>query len=301
MWLTSRFSAIWGTPQQFRGSAVAAPAIMVLSAPMIGRLFSSRRDANQRSARTPTRPVAPQPPARVPAGTRVYAIGDVHGRYDLLCELEQSIISHLHRHPVDRPVLIYIGDYVDRGYESRQVIDHLIAPPPAGFERICLKGNHEDFLLRFLDDTGVAHMWLVNGGRETLLSYDVALTAGLDLEKQIEGAQTALRDCFPVAHRDFLQSLPLAHIEGDFLFVHAGVRPGVPTEQQQESDLLWIRDQFLRSTKRLDGRVVVHGHTVVSEPDIQDNRIAIDTGAFATGRLTCLVIEDTDLTFIRTG
>lgn len=275
---------------------------MVLSAPMIGRFFSSRRDASQRSsARTSTRTSPAEPPAMVPAGTRVYAIGDVHGRYDLLCELEQTIVTHLRQHPVDRAVLIYIGDYVDRGYESRQVIDHLIAPPPAGFERVCLKGNHEDFLLRFLDDTGVAHMWLVNGGRETLLSYGVALTAGLDLEKQIEGAQTALRNCFPDRHREFLQSLPLAHSEGDFLFVHAGVRPGVPMAQQQESDLLWIRDQFLRSTKRQEGRVVVHGHTVVSEPDVQANRIGIDTGAFATGRLTCLLIEGADLAFLQTG
>lgn len=282
---------------------VAASAIMVWSAVMLGRLFTSRRESAQRreSQRASARPELAGPPAAVPVGTRVYAIGDVHGRYDLLCALEATIVTHLAQHPIERPVLVYIGDYVDRGYESRQVVDHLIAPPPPGFTRICLKGNHEDFVLRFLEDTAVAHMWLVNGGRETLLSYGVALTAGLDLEQQIEGAQAALRDRLPAAHREFMQSLPLSHVEGDYLFVHAGVRPGVPMEHQSESDLLWIRDQFLRSTRRLAGKVVVHGHTVVSEPDVQSNRVGIDTGAFATGRLTCLVIEGSDLAFFQTG
>lgn len=262
------------------------------------RLFAARKSPAAR--REPTTPAVNRPVVRVPAGTRVYAIGDVHGRLDLLRDLEAKIVAHATQNPVSRPVLVYIGDYVDRGYESRQVLDHLIAPPPAGFDRVCLKGNHEDFLLRFLDDTSIAPMWLVNGGRETLLSYGITLTAGLELGDQVSDAQARLRDEFPQAHHDFLTSLKLSHLEGDYLFVHAGVRPGVPLEQQKESDLLWIRDEFLRSDSTHNGRVVVHGHTVVAEPEVRSHRIGIDTGAFATGHLTCLVIEGSDRGFFQT-
>ena len=267
------------------------------------RLFATRKEAEGR--REPPRsaasgPAVNRPVVSVPADTRVYAIGDIHGRLDLLRQLEAKIVAHAAQAPVARHVLVYIGDYVDRGYESRQVIDHLIAPPPAGFDRVCLKGNHEDFMLRFLDDAHIAPMWLVNGGRETLLSYGITLPAGHDLGDQIADAQARFRDTLPPAHLAFLKGLKLSHVEGGYVFVHAGVRPGVALEDQAESDLLWIRDEFLHSRAGHDNQVVVHGHTVVAEPEVQAHRIGIDTGAFATGRLTCLVLEGSDRGFFQT-
>ncbi len=241
-----------------------------------------------------------RPHGTVPPGTRVYAIGDIHGRYDLLTVLEQQIRLDSEARPAHRHVLVYLGDYIDRGYESRAVVDHLLEPPAAGFERICLKGNHEDFMLKFLEDVKVGPIWLVNGGRETLMSYDVMPPLGLGISEEVLAEiQESLRDSVPRAHLDFMASLHLSHREGDYLFVHAGVRPGIPIDAQDESDMLWIRDAFLRS-KQPHGYVVVHGHTPAAEPDIRPNRIGIDTGAFASGRLTCLVLEGDDFRFLAT-
>jgi serine/threonine protein phosphatase 1 len=208
---------------------------------------------------------AAAPVATVPDGTRVYAIGDVHGRLDLLRDLHQQIRDHGREYPVDRRVVVHIGDYIDRGYQSRQTIDYLLDSPLAGFDMVYLQGNHERTLLEFLEDLSVGPSWLRYGGRETLFSY------GLEWDRDPE----------------------------DYLFVHAGVRPGVPLERQRPEDLLWIRDEFLRSDAD-HGKVIVHGHSISEEPVLRANRVGIDTGAFATGRLTCLVLEGNQRSFLST-
>jgi serine/threonine protein phosphatase 1 len=240
------------------------------------------------------------PVAKVPRDTRVYAIGDVHGRLDLLQDLHQQICDHAGEYPVDRRVVVHIGDYIDRGYQSRQTIDYLLDAPLDGFDMVHLLGNHERTLLEFLDDIEVGPGWLRYGGRETLFSYDVEWDLHFDEpEEALRRIQADLRRKLPERHRRFLETLPLTHQEGDYLFVHAGVRPGVPLDRQAPDDLLWIRDEFLNSTAD-HGKVVVHGHSISEEPVLRANRVGIDTGAFATGRLTCLVLEGNERSFLST-
>jgi len=241
---------------------------------------------------------APQP-ATVPPATRVYAIGDIHGRADLLRSLHAQIEADAAGH-AGRRVLIYLGDYVDRGKWSREVIDVLLDEKPAGFETVYLMGNHERAMLDFLDDATAGPMWFMNGGLETLRSYGVPVSVTHPAAVSPFAAQAALRARLPARHRDFLSALTLTHVEGDYLFVHAGIRPSVPLTAQRAHDLLWIRDEFLRST-RDHGKVVVHGHTISAAPEERPNRIGIDTGAFATGRLTCLCLEGPQRRFFVTG
>ncbi len=231
---------------------------------------------------------------RAPDDTIVYAIGDIHGRGDLLAELHRLIEIDARARPVERRVIVHLGDYVDRGPDSRGVLDRLIGAPLAGFQSVHLKGNHEDLLLRFLDG-GAGGIWLMNDGDATLRSYGVAAD-DVDPGK----AQRAFGKRLPPAHRAFLEGLALEHREGDYLFVHAGIRPGVPLDRQAPADLLWIREPFLGWTGD-HGAVVVHGHTPVPEPEMRANRIGIDTGAFYSGRLTCLVLEGGGRRFLSTG
>jgi serine/threonine protein phosphatase 1 len=244
-------------------------------------------------------PAASRPAAEAPPGSRVYAIGDIHGRRDLLEEVHRAIAADLHGAPPTlNKVAVYIGDYVDRGDDSRGVIDRLLSAPLVGFRSVHILGNHEDMLLRFLEDSTVAPLWLQNGGDATLESYGIdwrAYVQGHDFEP----LRTAFRAAIPTAHLRFLRSLSLSHIEGDYLFVHAGIRPGRDVTQQDPEDLVWIRDEFLGSDAD-HGKVVVHGHSISSEPEMLDNRIGIDTGAFATGRLTCLVLEGATRRFLQT-
>jgi serine/threonine protein phosphatase 1 len=232
---------------------------------------------------------------RLPEGTRVYAVGDVHGRADLLDRVLFQIDAHLSRNPVSRAIEVFLGDYVDRGPDSRRVIDLLIARREKR-ETICLKGNHETYLLEFLKDPNVFDIWIEYGGLETLLSYGVSPP-----KKPTPGERKQLARSFakllPKYHLRFLSQLKTSFTCGDFLFVHAGVQPGVPLKQQREEHLLWIRDDFLRADQDFE-KYVVHGHTPVKEPDIRPNRVNIHTGAFATGRLTCLMIEGEELQVI---
>ena len=229
--------------------------------------------------------------AALPEGIRIYAVGDVHGRSDLLERLLAAIDADCKQRPIARPITVFVGDYIDRGPDSRNVLDLLLQWQQA-HEAIFLRGNHETFLPRFLSDPGSLDEWRQYGGLETLLSYGLKPSINPDRDEQIRLA-TELADILPREHLDFLQSLELSFSCGDFLFVHAGVRPCVPIHEQTEDDLLWIRDDFLTWEKPFE-RFVVHGHTPVSEPDLRPNRINIDTGAYATGRLTCVVIENTD-------
>jgi serine/threonine protein phosphatase 1 len=235
---------------------------------------------------------------RVPEDSLVIAIGDVHGRLDLLTALEARIVEYARTRPEPRRLLVYLGDYIDRGYQSRQVVDHLVRPPPAGFERVCLLGNHEEFLLRFVELPADGSAWLANGGRETLMSYGVNLPTGAMLPDDIARARGSLLAQLPEVHLDFLRDLVAYHVEGDYLFVHAGVRPGRSLTDQRLDDLLWIREEFLDSNAN-HGYVVVHGHTVVDDPDIRPNRIGIDTGAYASGRLTALALAGAGRDFLR--
>lgn len=251
------------------------------------RLFNSERRAQ---------PV----PAQAPAGRQIYVVGDIHGRADLLRQMRGMILADATAHRNRQPVVVYLGDYVDRGLESRQVLDLLLEEPLPGFEEIRLLGNHEQAMLDFLEDPGIGPAWLYYGGAATLYSYGINAQA-----RPPEGGErfahlsVELARVLPPRHLQLLRRLKLHHVEGDYLFVHAGIRPGVPIERQQREDLLYIRDEFLNFSDS-HGRIVVHGHTITAEPDVRANRIGIDTGAFATGRLTCLVLDGAERRFLQT-
>lgn len=243
----------------------------------------------QRRGRGPDAP-------RVGAGTVVYAIGDVHGRADLLARLLARIEGDAARRPASRRVVVFLGDYVDRGPDSRGVLEMLCQGPPEGFEWVLLRGNHEDFLLAFLDDPSLCLPWMFNGGDATIYSYLGRMPGEWD-------DFARLRDDFlrrlPPPHLRLLGELRLQYVEGDYLFVHAGVRPGVPLEEQSPRDLTWIRGEFLSSAAD-HGKVVVHGHTIAREPVVRRNRIGIDTGAFASNVLTAVVLEGPEIAFLHT-
>jgi serine/threonine protein phosphatase 1 len=249
----------------------------------------------------PTQPMVDRHVARVPPGVCVYAVGDVHGRADLLHALREQIVADsLQLTPGTEKIVVYMGDYVDRGLESRQVVDTLIREPLSDFRSVHLLGNHDAWLLSFLVDAEVGATWLKYGGDVTLHSYGIRLGTPLGDDRYFDRLQRTLRSRLPREHVDFLQNLELMFETGDYLFVHAGIRPGVPIDQQTADDLLWIREPFL-SWEQTFGRVVVHGHTVDSSPVVRHNRIGIDTGACWTGRLTCLVLEEGTHRFISTG
>ena len=238
-------------------------------------------------------------PAAVPAGRRVYAVGDIHGRRDLLEALHDRILEDAADHAGSRFVVVYLGDYVDRGMQSREVVDLLLDEPLQGFETIHLKGNHEAFLLGFLEEPADGAGWLFNGGLQTLASYGLKPSATATAGDGLPKLQAELLAALPERHLDFYAALKMWHVEGDYAFVHAGIRPGTPLESQTEQDLLWIRESFLDS--RADhGKVVVHGHTITWEPEVRVNRIGIDTGAFASGVLTCLVLDGETREFLHT-
>jgi serine/threonine protein phosphatase 1 len=253
---------------------------------MIARLFPRGR---------PEEAVAPHGPS----GSRVYAIGDIHGRADLLGHLHQLIHEDAYRRQAPRNVVVYLGDYIDRGKDSAAVIDLLLDEPLPSFERVHLRGNHEDSLLRFLDDVSIGPAWFFYGGDATLESYGVRPPAPAARPQELLRVQRELKRRLPERHLRFYEALTFAHAEGDYLFVHAGLRPGVPIEAQNPADLLWIRDEFLSSSEDF-GKIVVHGHSITARPDVQKNRIGIDTGAFASDILTCLVLEGGEWSFLQT-
>jgi len=224
--------------------------------------------------------------ARLPPGLRVYAIGDIHGRADLLDRLHDKIEADLATAPA-KTVIVYLGDYVDRGPDSHGVIERLTRSRFAGVEIVALLGNHEDMLLQFLDAPYGASLWLSNGGDATLNSYKVKVPASFD---ELLLTQRALLGIMPRHHKQFLGSLPEQVQFGDYLFVHAGIKPGLPLDRQSREQMIWIRDVFLDSETD-HGLIVVHGHTIVHEVEWRPNRIGVDTGAYTTGRLTALVLE----------
>jgi serine/threonine protein phosphatase 1 len=247
-----------------------------ISKPRLDTLWNSRSLQKEQAA------------ARLPDGLRVYAIGDIHGRADLLEGLLLQIDADCKRYPSNRPIVVFLGDYIDRGPASKEVLDLLLRCERTK-EAVYLKGNHETFVHRFLREPATLDEWRLCGGLETLVSYGLKPSINPNAAEQTQLAEE-LAISMPKQHLEFIESLDLSFSCGDFLFVHAGIRPGVPIRKQKEEDLLWIREEFLFCEDRFE-KFVVHGHTPVPTPDIRSNRINIDTGAFATGRLTCIVIE----------
>jgi serine/threonine protein phosphatase 1 len=231
----------------------------------------------------------------VPDGTLVYCVGDIHGRDDLLRNMSERVEADMKTRSFDRAVTVFLGDYIDRGPGSKPVVEQLASGEwPTSI--IALAGNHEDFLKDFLDDAGILDFWRSQGGLATLHSYKVDVgpaMAGRDFAKVQAGFTTRL----PKHHRDFLDALKTSAVIGDYFFCHAGVRPGVALERQSRDDLLNIREPFLSSEAEY-GKLVVHGHTPSGAPEIRSNRIGIDTAAYATGRLTCLVLEKDQQRFL---
>lgn len=222
-----------------------------------------------------------------------FAIGDVHGRHDLLVQLENQIIKQTAGENGSK-LIVMLGDYVDRGLHSRQVIDRLLSRPPDGFERICLAGNHEHAMLAFFANPAEEASWLNWGGLETLASYGITSEQLTPRFLRSKMMRNILDSHIPEEHIDFLTTLPSLLTMPGYVFAHAGIRPGVPIEQQSDSDLLWIRDEFFEADSLGISSRVVHGHTPGSDPVISPTRICVDTGAYATDILTALKISEVD-------
>ena len=227
---------------------------------------------------------------------RLYVVGDIHGRLDLLDQLIEAIRRDANTY-AGNSLTVTLGDYIDRGPNSRGVIDRLLTNPFPG-DYIALKGNHEALLENFLDQPESGTHWRQLGGLETLHSFGIPV-APLMMGQKFENAAEQLGATLSPEHVEFLSSLKLSLTVGRFFLCHAGVRPGVPLDHQNEQDLLWIRDEFLNCEQDF-GKIVVHGHTPIEHPEVRPNRINIDTGAFATGRLTCLILEGDSYRFIST-
>lgn len=247
---------------------------------------------------TTSRTPSADPLATLAEGTRVFAIGDVHGCDDLLAHIHQGIDELNASRPPRASIEVVLGDMIDRGPNSRGVIDRLIARSRRN-RVIALSGNHEAMLLRFLAAPETLGHWLGLGGLETLRSYGIVPPAPLDDRSAAETADRALA-AIPTEHLAFLQQLPLYWSLGGFTFVHAGLRPGLSPERQAKRDLLEIRTPFLSHSGSF-GTFVVHGHTPRSEVEILHNRINLDTGAFATGRLSAALLEREGMQILRTG
>jgi len=242
-----------------------------------GRLFRGPRD---------------KPGPGLPPGYRLYAVGDVHGRDDLLGDLLARIESDSAERGRARLVVVFLGDLIDRGPSSRQVVERLRTYCPAGVRTVFLAGNHEEVLVRILD--GEARLipdWLRFGGAECLASYgvDAAEIRRLPPTQAIETVRSAI----PASHGRFIRGFDDTFRAGSYLFVHAGIRPGIPLEQQSPTDLRWIREPFLMDGSE-HGFTVVHGHTISEQVEERANRIGIDTGAYRSGVLTALGLEGSE-------
>ena len=235
-----------------------------------------------------------------PDGYRAYAIGDIHGRLDLLDELLAKIEADIAVRRRRENLLIFLGDLIDRGPDSAAVVERLRTYKPAEATTVFLGGNHEEVMLRVLagEQGGLLANWLKFGGAECLMSYGLNPNA-LALKTEAT-ALTAIKASVPQAHADFLASFADTFRFGDYLFVHAGIRPGLGIAEQSQTDLRWIREPFLDDTKD-HGFVVVHGHTISSKVDERGNRIGLDTGAYRTGILTALGVEGNDRWFLDTA
>ena len=267
--------------------------------------------------KSPVASAAIQFAASLPPGIRHYAIGDIHGRPDLLASLFDTIQQDDAKREQARTTIVFLGDYVDRGPDSKGVVDWLTgtrqarnllrrdrsSAAAAPFSFLFLMGNHEHLLLSFLENPAKGHFWLMNGGSETLLSYGLDAAqirrAMLGGQETMTGLAMAFRERLPAAHLEFFRALEPFYRAGDYFFAHAGVNPDLPLARQREDDLLWIRGKFLKWPGRF-GAVVVHGHTPAHEPDDLPNRIGIDTYAFESNKLTAVGLEGSGRWFLST-
>jgi len=240
-----------------------------------------------------TRPKRPRP--TVPEGIRVYAIADVHGCADLLDRAFARIDADIGCRPTSEVIEVFLGDYVDRGPNSREVVDLLIARRRYR-TTVCLGGNHETYVSEFLRNPDVFDDWKQYGGLATLRSYGVSAPMNPSPAERAE-LSLAFDWRVPSTHRQFFSSLQPSFTCGDYFFAHAGVRPGVALADQSVDDLLWIRKEFLFHDGDYE-KIIVHGHTPVREPEIRPNRINIDTGAYVSGQLTCLLLEGDQIKFL---
>jgi serine/threonine protein phosphatase 1 len=242
-----------------------------------------------REAKAPARP-----DAAVPEGAVAYAIGDIHGCADLLAKLLEQIVSEAGERPEDGVSLVGLGDYVDRGADSKGVIDMLLGLSASdGVDCCFLRGNHDQLLLDFLEKPDVGPEWCDFGGRETLICYGAAPPHPRAATEEWAATRDLFRELLPAEHLSFLQDLKPSHQLGDYFFAHAGARPGVPLEEQRVEDLLWIRQPFLKHPDPFE-KVVVHGHTPAVNPHLDGRRIGLDTGAYATGVLSAIRLENQD-------
>ncbi|RCS25642.1 serine/threonine protein phosphatase [Phyllobacterium salinisoli] len=219
-----------------------------------------------------------------------YAVGDVHGCYDQLMTLERIIVEDAGQLPGPK-LIVMLGDYVDRGPASAQVLEHLLAPPPQDFHRFCLMGNHEMAMLDYLDGHLPLERWLQMGASSTLLSYGMDVDHMRRVYRSPQELDDNIRSAIPERHKNFLRSLPILIDAGPFLFVHAGIRPGIRLDEQKDEDLLFIRRDFLDNAHLLD-RWVIHGHTPVEKAEPDGRRINLDTGAFYSGKLSAARLWD---------
>jgi serine/threonine protein phosphatase 1 len=234
----------------------------------------------------------------VPAGERVYAIGDIHGRLDLLNQLIARIETDDRDRGPANTIIIFLGDLVDRGPDSRGVVERAMELRRSRSNTRFLMGNHEEVFLRAVaGDLRALRLLLRIGGKETILSYGVDAEHYRKLD--FEGLANVLKERVPQAHLEFLSSFEESVEVGDYLFVHAGIRPGVAIGEQSPTDMRWIRDEFLRHRDGY-GKLVVHGHSVSDDVDVRANRIGIDTGAYASGRLTAIGLEKEGRWFLST-
>jgi len=234
----------------------------------------------------------------VPDNTRIYCVGDIHGRNDLLRQLLMKVMRDFSQYE-GSVIIVYLGDYVDRGLHSKQVIETLLNNQKTDVEYVYLRGNHEQVMLDCLQNATIIPSWLSFGGQSTLASYGVGIAKIPTKREELLEIQTSLKECLPIEHYQFLTETQLSYTLGSYFFVHAGVNPKKSLARQCPEDLLWIRDEFINVDKAYK-KIIVHGHTVTEEPEILKHRIGIDTGAYASGILSCLVLESNQQKIIQT-
>jgi len=263
--------------------------------------FERRKPASKKSTKpvsVPVQKLAEAPDGILDEQTLVYAIGDIHGRADLLENLLDQIDADATGFEGSVHI-VFLGDYIDRGFQSRQVIEILLSDRLLPYQAHFLKGNHEDALLSFLSDAEFGPKWAAYGGRETMVSYGVRPPRSMSLNSEWETAHNEFLKSFPNAHLSFFRGLPTSLKIGGYGFVHAGMRPGRSFDDQSDHDLMWIRDEFLSGESQFDVKVV-HGHTPTDAPYNDNRRINVDTGAYFTGRLTAVKLTGKTVDFIAT-
>jgi len=278
---------------------------------ILSQFRTSPREENVAAfSEAPSAPPVLQRITQAPEGLCLYAVGDIHGRMDLLLRLVEQIDADAAQLPEGvKPQIIFLGDYIDRGLQSRDVIEYFTSGALDRYDPVFLLGNHEEALLRFLQEVNFGTQWTRFGGGETLYSYGFAppnSRASLNSHEEMAKVREAwtklweaFRERLPESHLSFFQSLKPYHVAGDYLFVHAGLRPGLSLEKQSQRDMLWIREEFLDDALPFD-HLIVHGHTPEDAIHRDDRRIGLDTGAFLTGKLSAARLFGTDVAFLNT-